>query len=103
MGILDSLLIASHPFYCHIFLPLGQELCSRGKIGHEDEYHNTPDDADTAEDEEYIHPAGEGAGSYVSNCVTEEATDHGCNAVGAVICFETEGLFGGSPPHACRE
>lgn len=31
--------------------------------------------------------------------VADESAEHGCDAVGAVVGFEAEGLFGGGVPH----
>jgi hypothetical protein len=100
MGVLDSLSVGSHTLHSDISFSFGQEFCGRWYIGEEEENDDTPDDADAAEDDEDIHPAFEGAGGNVSNCVAQEATDHGCDAIGAVVCFEAEGLFSRGPPHA---
>lgn len=35
----------------------------------------------------------------MSDCVADQATEHGRDAVGAVVDLETERLFGGGVPH----
>jgi aspartate-semialdehyde dehydrogenase len=99
MAVLDSLSISSHPLHSNISFSFGQEFGGGRYIGKEKENHDAPHDADAAEYDEDVHPAFEGAGGDVADCVAEEAADHGCDAVGAVVCFEAEGLFGGGPPH----
>ena len=96
--ILDSLPIRRHSVDSDETFLLRQELRRRRKIREHDEGYHSPGDGDGAEDQEDVHPLRQTRGN-VSYRIANKSTEHGRDAVCAVVDFETEGLLGGGIPH----
>jgi len=102
MLVLDALSVGCDTVDGDATFVLGEELGGRDVIGEEDERDDTPGYAYRSENQEHIHPSWE-TSLDVSDCVSYQATKHGCYSVCAVVDFESERLLGGCVPHRYKE
>ena len=98
VGVLYALAVSGHALDGDDALTLGEEVCGCGEVGEEEDRGDAHEHAGGSEDQEDVHPPWQ-ARFDVSDCIPDEASKHRCDAIGAVVRFESQWLFsGGIPP-----
>jgi hypothetical protein len=92
MVVLDALTIPRDAVHGDEPFARGEEFGGRGKIREDEQTDNTPSHADRAKDQEDILPLCQ-TRIDMPHRMPNQSPEHGCETVGAVVGFETEGLL----------
>lgn len=84
MVVLDALFVCGDARDGDEAFVFGQEGGGGGEVREDEEGDDAPGYGDGAEDQEDVHPLRKSGGD-VSDCVADEAAEHGCDAVGAAV------------------